>query len=142
MDEPGERAAREKAVARYKEILRHILDSRPSGTRLRLAEALGKNRSFISQVSSPAYATPLPAQYLDQMFELCHFSPQERQEFLHAYREAHPRGRGGRAKVSVSRRLTLRVPDFGDPVRNQAFDHSLEDFADRIARLVASTTDG
>ena len=32
-------------------ILRNVLDRRPSGTRQRLANALGKNRSFVSQIS-------------------------------------------------------------------------------------------
>jgi hypothetical protein len=38
-----------KPVRQYKEVLRRILDSRPSGTRQRLAVALGTNRSFVSQ---------------------------------------------------------------------------------------------
>ena len=45
-------------------ILQDVLDRRPSGMRQRLAEALGKNRSFISQISNPAYPTPIPAQHL------------------------------------------------------------------------------
>ena len=35
----------------------------PSGTRQRLAAALGKNRSFVTQITSPAYATPIPARH-------------------------------------------------------------------------------
>ena len=35
---------------------------------LRLADALGKNRSFISQISNPIYATPIPAQHLSDHF--------------------------------------------------------------------------
>ena len=42
-------------VAEYKAILKRVLDNRPSGTRQRLAKALGKNRSFISQIANPAY---------------------------------------------------------------------------------------
>ena len=41
------------AVADYKRILQQVLENRPAGTRLRLAEALGKNRSFISQITNP-----------------------------------------------------------------------------------------
>ena len=37
--------------------------------------ALGKNRSFVSQITNPAYATPIPAQHLETIFEICHFSP-------------------------------------------------------------------
>ncbi len=39
----------------YKAILAQIIDDRPSGTRQRLAAALGKHRSFVTQITSPAY---------------------------------------------------------------------------------------
>ena len=71
----------EEAVARYKAILQRVMDNRPSGTRQRLAGALGKNRSFISQITNPAYATPIPARHLETIFEICHFSPDERRGF-------------------------------------------------------------
>ena len=60
---------------------KQVLDNRPSGTRQRLAKALGKNRSFISQIANPAYPVPIPAQHLETMFELCHFSQDERRDF-------------------------------------------------------------
>ena len=53
------------AVARYKGVLQQVLEARPSGTRQRIAAALGKNRSFVSQIANPAYATPIPARHLD-----------------------------------------------------------------------------
>ena len=138
MTEAPENTGTASPVARYKAILRRILETRPSGTRQRLAEALGKNRSFISQISSPSYSTPLPSRYLDRLFEVCHFSAQEREEFLSSYRQAHPHRRAGGPRTPPLRRVTLRVPDLGDPARNQAFDHALEDFAGRIARLATS----
>ncbi len=39
---------RADAASAYKAVLKRVLDARPSGTRHRLAIALGKNRSFIS----------------------------------------------------------------------------------------------
>ena len=62
------------SIEAYKSILRNVLDRRPSGTRHRLAIALGKNRSFISQISNPAYPVPIPAPHLDIIFEICRFS--------------------------------------------------------------------
>ena len=50
---------RQDSVRVYKQLLRSILNQRPSGTRLRLAEKLGKNRSFVSQFSNPFYKTPI-----------------------------------------------------------------------------------
>ena len=75
----------DEAVARYKAILQRVMENRPSGTRQRLAGALGKNRSFVSQIANPAYSTPIPAGHLDTIFEICHFSPEERRQFLDAY---------------------------------------------------------
>src|SRR6185295_14451458 len=84
-------ASPEAAVARYKEILQRVMETRPSGTRQRLAGALGKNRSFISQITNPAYATPIPARHLETIFEICHFSPDDRAAFTEVYSRAHPR---------------------------------------------------
>ncbi len=131
-DQPGE------ALAEYKTILRRVLDSRPSGTRQRLAEALGKNRSFISQISNPAYATPIPAQHIEHIVKLCHFSPSEKHSFMEAYSRAHPRHARRAAETHDLRRLVLQVPDFGDADLNTAYDHLVSDFADRMGRLLVS----
>src|ERR1700682_6195338 len=69
-------------VAEYKRRLQRVLENRPSGTRQRLATALGTNRSFISQLANPAYAMPIPLQHLDAIFEVCHFSQVNRRDFL------------------------------------------------------------
>ncbi|HWZ08301.1 MAG TPA: hypothetical protein VNY53_15465, partial [Bradyrhizobium sp.] len=58
-------------IAAYKSFLSEILDRRPSGMRQRLAEALGKNRSFITQIANPAYQTPIPAQHLHAIMQVC-----------------------------------------------------------------------
>ena len=77
-------------VADYKVILRKVLDNRPSGTRLKLAAALGKNRSFVTQITNPAYLVPIPAQHVAIIFEVCHLSSSERAAFLEIYGRAHP----------------------------------------------------
>ena len=77
-------------VADYKLILRRVLDNRPSGTRLKLAAALGKNRSFVTQITNPAYLVPIPAKHVAIIFEVCHLSGAERAAFLEAYGRAHP----------------------------------------------------
>ena len=85
--QPG---ARSHAVARYKELLRDYIDRRPSGLRGKLALALGKHKSFISQITNPAYAVPIPAGDLATIFALCHLAPEEREAFMRLYRAAHP----------------------------------------------------
>jgi hypothetical protein len=116
---PPEASDEPSPLARYKAILRQVVETRPSGTRQRLAEALGKNRSFISQIVNPAYATPIPVQHLEKIFHICHVTPAERSAFLAAYQEAHP---GRLEVVSAARRpmrqITVAIPDLGDPARN------------------------
>lgn len=128
------------AIAAYKTILRDALDRRPSGMRKRLAEALGKNRSFVSQIANPAYPTPIPPGHIEAILDLCHFSPTERAAFLAAYASAHPRRAAGRpdpvdAPFARTRALVLRVPDLGDEARNRELDRLVQDLAARIARL-------
>jgi hypothetical protein len=123
------------AVAGYKEILKRVLDNRPSGTRLRLAAALGKNRSFISQIASPSYSIPIPAQHLDTIFHVCHFLVDEQRAFLEAYHRAHPNRRQRLSQVPRTRTLTVTVPDLGDKRKNRAIDDAVTEFAHRLARL-------
>jgi hypothetical protein len=123
------------AVAGYKEILKRVLDNRPSGTRLRLAAALGKNRSFISQIANPTYSIPIPAQHLDTIFHVCHFLADEQRAFLEGYHRAHPNRRQRLSEVPRTRTLSVTVPDLGDKRRNRAVDEAVTDFAHRLARL-------
>jgi hypothetical protein len=123
------------SVEAYKSILRSVLDRRPSGTRQRLAIALGKNRSFISQISNPAYPVPIPAPHLEMIFEICHFSAAEKRAFLESFARAHPvRASVSRAGPSL-RTLRLEVVDFGDARRNREFDNLVGELARRLGRL-------
>src|SRR5256885_12795724 len=128
---------RERAdtVGADKALLKRVLDTRPSGTRHRLAIALGKNRSFISQIANPVYAVPIPLQHLETIFEICHFTAADRREFLAAYAEAHPRRLDVVRKAAGTRKLTLTVPDLGDARRNRLLDETIAEIARRLARF-------
>ena len=129
------RNAKSASVEAYKSILRNVLDRRPSGTRQRLATALGKNRSFISQISNPVYPVPIPAPHLEIIFEICHFSGAEKREFLECFTRAHP-GRRGVARNGPSLRLLrLEVVDFGDAKRNREFDNLVRELARRLGKM-------
>src|SRR4051795_11652428 len=106
-------------VAEYKAILKRVLDDRPSGTRQRLAKALGKNRSFISQIANPAYPVPIPVQHLETLIEVCHFSQEERRGFLAAYTRAHPQRLALVTTARRTRTISIVVPDFGEKRRNR-----------------------
>jgi hypothetical protein len=126
------------AVATYKSTLKRVLDARPSGTRHRLAIALGKNRSFISQIANPVYAVPIPALHLETIFEICHFTAGEKREFLAAYVEAHPRRLDLLRKPAGTRKVTLTLPDLGDARRNRQLDEAVTEIVRRLARLAES----
>jgi len=125
------------SVTQYKAVLQQVLEARPSGTRQRIAVALGKNRSFVSQIANPAYATPIPARHLDLIMEICHFSQAERKAFLDAYADAHPRRLSlvdARPKV---RPHTVLLPDLGDAERNRKIDVLIGDFVLKLADLLS-----
>jgi hypothetical protein len=129
-------AGSQDLIAAYKAILRDVLDRRPSGMRQRLAEALGKNRSFITQIANPAYQTPIPAQHVHPIIQICHFSVQERDRFLEAYHHAHPRRLLLLKERERSRRLTIMLPDLGSEQKNHKLDSLLSEFAEKVARLI------
>ncbi len=123
------------SVAAYKAVLKRVVDNRPSGTRHRLANLMGKNRSFISQITNPVYAVPIPAQHLDAIFEACHFTTTERAEFLAAYAAAHPRRLELVKKPRRTRILTLNVLDLGDARQNRKLDEAIAEMARRLAQF-------
>ncbi len=124
------------AVAEYKGLLQKVLDNRPSGTRQRLASALGKNRSFITQITNPAYQIPIPRQHLETVFEICHFSHDEKKAFLALYGLAHP-GRLDVVRKSVRmRKFEVSVPDLGSTRKNKAIESLVEEFARHLAKTI------
>jgi hypothetical protein len=133
--EPAAKAS-EDDIRAYKQVLSRVLETRPSGARQRLADALGKHRSFVTQITSPAYATPIPPRHVATIFAVCHFSPPERQAFMAAYAKAHP-GKLEIGEVSARmRHLTLLVPDLGDAKHNAAFDKAVTEFIGKLGGLM------
>lgn len=126
MDPQTEPAA---AIRRYKALLQKALESRPSGTRQRLAVALGVNRSFVSQIANPAYRISIPEQHLSTIFEICHFSQAQRAEFLAAYDAAHPNQRRSAEAAVGMRLISVAVADTGDAERNRRIDAAMREIA-------------
>ncbi len=131
--------AAEEAIRGYKTILSAIIDQRPSGMRQRLADALGKHRSFVTQICSPAYSIPIPSKHLPQIFSVCHFSAAERDHFLDAYHAAHPGKTPGPGDLRKTRHLSLTVPDLGDDKQNAALDRAVNDFIQRISSITGKS---
>jgi hypothetical protein len=133
MAEPATAMTAHEAVSAYKQMLARIIERRPSGTRQRLATALAKNRSFVSQITNPAYATPIPASHLAQIFEICHFSIAERHEFTRLYGLAHPKKMLAHAPRATA---AVHLPDLGDAERNRKLHGLVSAFVRDIARLI------
>ena len=113
-------AEKEALIAAYKRMLQAFLDRRPSGTRQKLAHALKTHKSFVSQITNPAYSVPLPETHVETIMAICHFTAEERQAFLAAYAAAHPRrskalGKRPRRQTGPTRKLTIDVPVFANP---------------------------
>ena len=129
--EPGS----EEAIRAYKTILSQVIDQRPSGMRQRLADALGKHRSFVTQISSPAYSIPIPSKHLPSIFTVCHFSQAERDQFMAAYHQAHPGKAPAASGPRKTRHVSLIVPDFGDDKQNAALDRAINEFIQKITSI-------
>jgi hypothetical protein len=125
-------------ISDYKALLRLYIDRRPSGTRQKLAEAFGTHKSFISQVTNPAYRVPLPAQHIPALFKACHFSPEEQRAFMDAYARAHPGQYGAIEDLAHFEADVLRIPlpAFTDPERRREVEQLIRDFAERVIALV------
>ena len=132
-----ERGRQDDPVAAYKRLLRAYLDRRPSGTRLKIADAIGKHKSFVSQITNPAYPIPVPVRHLAAIMDICHFTKEERTAFLAAYRAAHPNQshRLGAARPGGYRTLHIEVPLFDDPEVQHEIEDTIRQFARRIAAL-------
>ena len=128
-------------IALYKSVLAEIIDKRPSGTRQKLADALGKHRSFITQITGTSYPTPVPERHLATIFSVCHFSAEERRRFLDAYHAAHPDRAERVADARPMRHVSIMVRDLGDEDLNRRFDEAIADFAHRMTALLDRDND-
>jgi hypothetical protein len=130
----GERAER---VAAYKHCLLRIVENRPSGMRQRLATALGKNRSFISQITNPLYPTPIPAAHLDVIFDVCHASAEERNNFFALYHLVHPKRMPPESRHGKSASHTVALPDLGDAASNAKLHSIVTEMVRGVAALLS-----
>lgn len=139
-DARGGGDTREEIVARYKSILRQVIERNPSGLRMKIAKELGTHKSFLSQITNPSDPTPIPARHIRRLFELCHFTKDEQRAFTEWYDAAHPkRGASGPAETaSVRRTKTIRieVPVLGDAKRQEALEAGIRAMVETLVRVI------
>jgi hypothetical protein len=126
--------ARGNAIAAYKTLLRAVIERRPSGLRGRLALALGKHKSFVSQITNPLYSVPIPAGDLPIILDICHLSAAEREQFLALYRAAHPERRR-RLPGPGPHELRIALPTFRSDAMARQIEALILDVAARIIRI-------
>lgn len=136
---PKVRVADPGPIAAYKTILRDCIDRRPAGLRARIASALGKHKSFVSQLTNPIYPMPVPARHIETIFEICHFSAEERRAFLAAYARAHPEkapeAAGESAPPARHKTITLEIPALGDARKQRQLEALLRELVERLGDL-------
>ena len=72
--------------------------------------------------------------HLGQIFEVCHFSGPERQEFTRLYARAHPKKM--LAETPARGAVAVELPDLGDEMRNKKLQGLVSAFVQDIARLI------
>ena len=132
-------ADRKDFIRQYKQMLKDVVDRRPSGIRLKIAESIARNKSFVSQITNPVYKTPIPERHLEPILEVVHFTPEEKASFLECYWRAHPRARArvpharGADRTRIIRVETIRLDSPADEAR---VDQLVRDFARRIGEAM------
>ena len=134
---------REEMIRRYKVILKDVVDRRPSGIRQKIAAGIARNKSFVSQITNPNYKTPVPERHLEYIFEVAHFTPEEKARFLECYHQAHPRTRAGVRSGPMhtaedQRTLRVDLPRLASPAEEARVDQLVRDFARRVSEIVKS----
>ena len=133
--------SKKKLIEVYKGLLQEYLNRRPSGTRMKIATALNKNKSFVSQITNPNYSIPIPATHLAKILEICRFSAKERETFLKAYTDAHPNykyriDKTESKKASSNRQITIDIPVLEDSVLQAKIEQMIKDYALQLFSLV------
>jgi hypothetical protein len=120
-------------VRRYKLLLQAFLKRRGPGTRQAIAEALGNTRSFITQITSPAYDMAIPPQHVRTLIRLAVLQPEEERTFLDAYLAAHPERAAELLGRSDGHTMTITLPLLASPAAQSRLEGLIERFARETA---------
>lgn len=130
----------EEALRDYKIMLKELVDRRPSGTRLRIANSTGTHKSFISQILNPNYRVPLPVQHVPTLMRVCVFSLDEKERFLNLYARAHPdqAGRLFGERRGTQGNIVIAIPEFEDPEIRKHVEDAINAAAENVIALAQS----
>jgi len=130
-------------IRAYKRVLHDALNARPAGVRLRIADTIGTNKSFVSQITNPRYNTPLPAKYVEPLLDAVRPTAAERDRFLALYHEAHHMAgkRAGRPATEKARVLRIELPRLGSRSLERRVDTLVQELARQVSDLVVRQHD-
>jgi hypothetical protein len=128
---------KQELIRAYKTFLKEAVEARPSGLRLKIASQIGKNKSFVSQITSPNYKTPLPEKYVEPILDAIHLTQKERERFLHIYRRAHPRARAHATEPARDemRVLKIELPKLESHRMENRVDQMIAQFARNLSDI-------
>lgn len=118
-------------VRRYKLLLQTFLKRRGSGARQAIAGGLGYTRSFVTQITSPAYAMAIPPGQVRAILRLAELTPEEERIFLEAYIAAHP-NRAAEIYAQSHAGLVIALPDLKDPAAQARMEALIQKLAEGV----------
>jgi hypothetical protein len=133
--------SKQERIASYKSVLRTYLDQRPSGVRQKIAQVLGTHKSFISLITNPSDATPIPARHLEAIMDVCHLSAAEKKHFLELYNQAHPDQLPPPRAHLHYKTLHIQVPVLSNTEKQEALELLIQDTVRRLYNLFANEND-
>jgi len=92
-------------------------------------------------MTSPSYPTPIPQRHLPTILSVCHFTPEERDAFLAAYRTAH------RGKLDLAKRRTgcaisiCWCPISATTKTNMDFERAVSEFVASVGGMIRRAAD-
>ncbi len=131
-------------VKEYKEILRDCLATKPSGLKKRIANAIGSNSSFVSQITNPNYRVPIPSHTVHKIMDTCHFTAAERTAFVKAYLLAHPDQSELITERTVSagnHMFSIDLSRINDATARNIIKQALKDQAEAFIEISAAKTE-
>lgn len=137
MDKASVLPSKQELISSYKSVLRGYLDQRPSGVRQKIAQVLGTHKSFVSLITNPSDATPIPARHLEAIMDVCHLSTAEKKHFLVAYNLAHPEQAAPPRTHLHFKTLHIQVPVLKNHEKQEALELLIQDTVRRLYNLFA-----
>lgn len=127
-----------QAIKAYKIVIYNALQNCPLGTKRRIAEELGTGISFVSQISNPNYAIPIPSKHVDQILKICALSEQDKATFRAAYEAAHTSD-DSELEIGNKNMICIPLPKYMNAAQRRKAKEAIRASAETILQLITET---